>query len=131
VALCLSHCHIDDSKFDVLAKGVVNSNLKYLNISWNQLTKKSTRNLHDFIGNNEHLEKLMLQHNEFGAEPMDMVCLALAAQGNVRYIDISANNIGEKGFKAFAKFIASPASKNLEVFQCRRNEIGNVDNNVK
>ena len=116
MALCLSHCHIDDTKFDVLAKGIIKSNLKYLNISWNKLTKSSTNNLSNFIVNNKNLEKLMLHHNEFGADSIEKVCKALADQGQVKYVDISANKIGDIGFKAFAKFISGPYSKNLEVF---------------
>ena len=78
VALCLSHCHIDDTKFDVLAKGIVKSNLKYLNVSWNQLSKSSTKNLHNIIVNNKNLEKLMMQHNELGPYSIETVCKALA-----------------------------------------------------
>ena len=39
IRLSISHAQMGDTLFDSFADGVFNSKLKYLNLSWNGLTK--------------------------------------------------------------------------------------------
>ena len=68
VRLCLAHCEISDEGMSIINNGLQNTNIRYLNISWNNLTPVSMESLTNFVSTNHNLEKLLIQHNEFGPD---------------------------------------------------------------
>ena len=98
VRLCLAHCEITDEGMSIINNGLENTNIRYLNISWNNLTPVSMESLANFVSSNQYLEKLLIQHNEFGSSELKDLGKALAKHKSVKYLDVSANGIQAEGF---------------------------------
>lgn len=122
VRLCLAHCEITDEGMSIINNGLENTNIRYLNISWNNLTPVSMESLANFVSSNQYLEKLLIQHNEFGSSELKDLGKALAKHKSVKYLDVSANGIQAEGFITLMQMIASSEIP-LHTFQCRKNEI--------
>ena len=60
VRLCLAHCEITDEGMSIINNGLQNTNIRYLNISWNNLTPVSMESLTNFVSTNPNLEKLLI-----------------------------------------------------------------------
>ena len=61
----------------------------------------------NFIKTNSHLEKLLIQHNDFGPEPMKQLAEALEGHNCIKYLDVSANAIRIGGFMPIMEKIIS------------------------
>ena len=55
------------------------------------------------LENNHSLEKLLIQHNYLETKGAEEMVKALKAHPELKYLDISANAIGSKGFMYFAE----------------------------
>ena len=70
----------------------------------------------DMLQNNESLEKLYIQHNYLGEKGAKRMVEALRLHPEIKYLDISANEIDSVGFKYFMDlFKANHSLQNLHV----------------
>ena len=64
--LCLDHCDMPDALCSQVFGNFQNTNLQFLNISWNLLTGDCIKMLAHVLDKNQDLEKLCMQHNKLG-----------------------------------------------------------------
>jgi len=76
----------------------------------------------EFIVNNRHVEKLLLQHNNLNHLGSIQLTQALSSVKQIKYLDISANNIGSKAFLSIMNMINCDQLR-LHTFHCRKNKI--------
>ena len=99
VRICISHCYIGDCGLKHLVNQLTDTRLTYVNFSWNHCTPKSVGDLCRFFRNNQQLEKVLIQHNNWGdKECLDKIANALNNHRSIKYLDISAMNIGDDDF---------------------------------
>ena len=55
------------------------------------------------LGKNHSLEKLLIQHNYLKSNGAELMVRALKLHPEMKYLDISANEIGSKGFMHFCE----------------------------
>lgn len=83
----------------ILADKLKATQIRYLNISWCRITAASVQDLCRFLKTNHKLEKAMIQHNEIGdVSSMKLIATAISDHPNLKYIDISANNVQSESF---------------------------------
>jgi Ran GTPase-activating protein (RanGAP) involved in mRNA processing and transport len=75
----------------------------------------------NMLKENKSLEKLLIQHNYLGHEGANQMVQALKIHPQMRYLDISANEICSKGFMYFEELFLSNCS--LETLHVRKNNI--------
>ena len=121
--LCLAHCYFHDRGMKIIAEKLFNTRIRYLNVSWCRLTAASTPDLCHFIKFNRALEKVLIQHNDLGdTKSMKQISIAITDHPALKYLDISANNIGSENFKLLLKLQEQEKIK-LENLQVRKNFI--------
>lgn len=79
ISLCLAHCEMENDAFEMLANGLISQpcTLKYLNLSWNNLNQDIMHKMCDMLNHIPCMEKLLIQHNDFGAEGAEMLAKTL------------------------------------------------------
>ena len=92
--LCLDHCQMSDSMCKNYFENMQNTNLQFLNISWNKITGQSIDFITRVVKQNQDLEKLTMQHNRFGESDLTEFSNAVATHKSLKYLDMSANLIG-------------------------------------
>ena len=121
--LCLAHCYFHDRGMKIIAESLPNARIRYLNFSWCRLTSGAVPDLCRFIKYNRVLEKVLIQHNELGdSKSMKQISIAISDHPAIKYLDISANNIGSENFKLLLKLQELNKIK-LENLQVRKNYI--------
>ena len=103
--------------------GMQNRQLKFLNISWNNLSGDCVPDLVRILEENHWLTKLAVQHNRFGEGDLTSFAEVLAQHENLEYLDISHHYIGNTQFVKIYNAIQGPISM-LKQFNCRKNRVG-------
>ena len=70
------------------------TSLKYLDLSWNFIQPASMHHILEMLRDNKSLEKLYIQHNSLGEQGAEQMVEALFLHSQMKYLDISANQIG-------------------------------------
>ena len=64
-----------------------------------------------------------MQHNRFGTADLAEFSNAIATHKSLKYLDMSANLIGNGEFSKLFAAVQKPSSK-ISTFMCRKNRIG-------
>ena len=75
------------------------------------------------VTQNQHLEKLAMQHNRFGEADLTEFAHAIELHESMKYLDISANIIGNQDFQKLYMAVHYKDSK-ISTFHCRKNKVG-------
>ena len=87
--LCFNHVEMNDEICRLIFHGMTNSNLIFLNLSWNLLSENALQCLVHILSVNRNLEKLALQHNNLGKGNLTSFANAISEHQSLKYIDIS------------------------------------------
>jgi len=83
--------------------------LRYINLSWNDMEPACMDHICKLIDKSPKLEKLLLHHNKFGRSTMEKFKECLKEHKSIKYLDISANHIRAQGMNALFELIATQA----------------------
>jgi len=152
--LDISHNHLEDVEFEILAKSTIAAQLKKLVASTCNITDLgfTTENLNKF----SNLEYLDISHNpledvEFEAltestiaprlKTLILLECGITTQGfttknlnrfkNLEYLNISHNQLGDAGFEALAESTIAPRLKTLVASKCGITDQGFTGENLK
>jgi Ran GTPase-activating protein (RanGAP) involved in mRNA processing and transport len=75
--LSLSGSNLTADKLAVLAQGLSQTSLEYVDLTWNRICKENIDDLCALIRQNTSLKILLLQHNELGETAMQNICKAI------------------------------------------------------
>ena len=87
--LCLDHSEMEDQVCQYIFQTINNTQLLFLNISWNFLTGDSIKHVTRILARNQNLEKLAMQHNRFGEGDLTEFAKVLSSHKSLKYLDIS------------------------------------------
>ena len=123
--LCLDHCQMTDSMCKNYFATMQNTNLQFLNISWNKITGISIDYITRVVQQNQDLEKLTMQHNRLGEADLTEFSNTIATHKSLKHLDMSANMIGNEEFSLLFTAVQKSSSI-IETFACRKNRIGGL-----
>ena len=97
--------------------------IKYLDLSWNNISEKGMKIIVSMLGKNQSLEKLLIQHNYLKTKGAELMVRALKLHTEMKYLDISANEIESEGFMYFCELFSQKPSHLLQNLHVRKNDI--------
>ena len=86
--------------------------IKYLDLSWNNISEESMKIIVKMLGQNQSIEKLLIQHNYLKTKGAELMVKALDVHPEMKYLDISANEIESEGFMYFCKLFKTQRNRN-------------------
>lgn len=75
--MCFDHCDVTDDIFMTIFSGMHNTDLRFLNLSWNQLSGACMPLIVDCLVQNQSMTKLTLHHNHLGDADMTKFAAAI------------------------------------------------------
>lgn len=107
-----------------------NTHLQELTLCDGVLNDQKMTSLFGGLTGSNSIERIELRHNEFGAEGVRNMVPLLQNASNLKYLDVTQNNIGSEGFNLLLRALSSSPIETLYSWECGIESIAIDDEHV-
>jgi len=121
--ISLKNCNLDDESFGILSEVIEKLSVKVFDLSDNRLTSQSVEKLIDGLVDNENVLELHFANNQLDDSVVPHLVKALEKHKLLSVVDLSGNNITDKGAAEFAHAVGANSNPIAKI-QLSNNKIG-------